>query len=90
MGQIINDWEAMKKFRGNLSDAVDNLQEQLKRTERALEEVANSWKDEQFKKYNDEFSKDKDEFPPLCEKIKDFEEGPLQQLEEIIHVYTDL
>ncbi len=90
MGQIINDWEAMKKFRGNLSDAVDNLQEQLKRTERALEEVANSWKDEQFKKYNDEFSKDKDEFPPLCEKIKDFEEGPLQQLEEIIHEYTDL
>ena len=61
MAQIINDWEAMRTFRGQLREAVDNLQEQLKRTERALEEVSNSWKDEQFRKYNDEFSKDKEE-----------------------------
>ena len=90
MGQVINDWEAMRKFRGNLSDAVKELQEQLKRTERTLEEVANSWKDEQFRKYNEEFTKDKEEFPPLCKKISEFEEGPLQTLEDIIHEYTDL
>ena len=90
MAQIINDWEAMRTFRGQLRDAVDDLQEQLKKTEHALEEVANSWKDEQYRKYKEEFSKDKDEIPPLCEKINDFEEGPLQRLEEIIHEYTDL
>jgi hypothetical protein len=90
MAQIINDWEAMRTFRSQLRDAVDDLQEQLKRTEHALEEVANSWKDEQFRKYNDDFSKDKEEFSPLCDKINDFEEGPLQRLEEIIHEYTEL
>lgn len=90
MAQIINDWEAMRRFRDQLRDAVDDLQEQLKRTERALEDVANSWKDEQFRKYNDEFAKDKEQFPPLCDKITEFEEGPLHQLEEIIHEYTDL
>lgn len=90
MAQIINDWEAMRRFRDQLRDAVDDLQEQLKRTERALEDVANSWKDEQFRKYNDEFAKDKEQFPTLCDKITEFEEGPLHQLEEIIHEYTDL
>lgn len=90
MAQIINDWEAMIKFRGDLRDTVESLEEQLKRTENALEEVAKSWKDEQFRKYNDEFSKDKEEIPPLCDKITDFEEGPLQRLEEIIKEYTEL
>lgn len=90
MEQIINDWKAMRTLHGQLRDAVDDLQEQLKKTEHALEEVANSWKDEQFRKYNEEFSKDKDEIPPLCDKINEFEEGPLQKLEEIIHEYTDL
>ena len=91
MAQIINDWEAMRKFRGQLRDAVDDLQEQLNKAEHAFDEVANSRMiDEQFRKYNEEFSKDKDEIPPLCDKINEFEEGPLQKLEEIIHEYTDL
>ena len=90
MGQIINDWEAMRKFRGDLRDAVEELQEQLKKTESAMEEVAKSWKDQQFLKYEEEFSKDKEEIPPLCKKITDFEEVPLQKLEEIIRKYTEL
>lgn len=90
MGQIINDWEAMRKFRGDLRDAVEELQEQLKKTESAMEEVAKSWKDQQFLKYEEEFSKDKEEIPPLCKKITDFEEDPLQKLEEIIRKYTEL
>ena len=89
MGQIINDWETMRKFRGDLRDAVEELQEQLKKTESAMEEVAKSWKDQQFLKYKEEFSKDKEEIPPLCTKITDFEEDLFQKLEEIIRGYTE-
>ena len=89
MGQVINDWVAMRKYRGHLSEAVKNLQEQLKRTEHAIDEVAKTWRDDQFILFKEGFTKDKDMFPPLCKKIEDFEKGPLQIIENIIKRYTE-
>ena len=90
MPAMINDPEAIQKFRNELLELVDGLQEQLKRTDAAMEEVAASWKDEQFKKYHREFTKDRDIFPPLCKDIEEFEAGPLYQLQTILEEYNNL
>lgn len=87
---MINDPEAIQRFRYELLDLVDKLQEQLRRTDAAMDEVTGSWKDEQFKKYHREFSRDRDIFPPLCKDIEEFESGPLAQLQSILETYNDL
>lgn len=87
MPAMINDPEAVQKFRNELRELVDQLQDQLKRTDSAMEEVAESWKDEQFKKYHREFTKDRDIFPPLCKDIEEFESGPLYNLQSILEEY---
>lgn len=90
MPGMINDPEAIQKFRHELLDVVENLQSQLKRTDAAMDDVAASWKDSQFQKYHQEFSKDRDIFTPLCNDIEEFESGPLAQLQSILETYNDL
>lgn len=90
MSAMINDPEAIQKFRNQLLELVEELQQQLRRTDAAMEEVAQVWKDEQFQKYYREFTKDRDIFPPLCKDIEEFESGPLYQLQSILETYRDL
>lgn len=90
MAGIINDYETLHKFRNELLDAVDNLREQLKKTEAAMEDVATVWKDMQFQKYEKEFTKDKDKIEPLCKDIEEFESDVLYRLEKLLITYADL
>lgn len=90
MAGVINDVESLKKFRGELLDISEDLQEQLKRTDAAIEDVASVWKDSQFKKFNDDFQKDKEMINPLCEDIEAFEGEVLKPLEDILRDYLAL
>lgn len=90
MPAMINDPEAVQKFRNELLELVDHLQDQLKRTDAAMEEVATQWKDEQFRKYHREFNKDREIFTPLCKDIEEFESGPLANIQRILEKYRDL
>ena len=87
---IINDHVEMENFRNKLKESVDQLNQQLKRTDAAMTTVAQTWQDIQFQKYNDEFTKDKEEFPPLCQTIIEFVDGPLMQLQKYIEEYVNL
>ena len=90
MAMIINDHVELEVFRNKLKENVDQLDQQLKRTDAAMSKVNESWQDIQFKKYNDEFTKDKDEFPPLCKLIIEFVDGPLLQLQKYIEEYVNM
>lgn len=88
MSSMITDPEAIQKFRNQLLDLVDDLQAQAKRTDAAIDEVANTWKDEQFKKYQREFAEDRQLFEPLCHDIEEFEAGPLYELQKKAEIYN--
>lgn len=90
MATMIGNPDSIRKLRNDLLDTVEGLQEQLKKTEAAMDEVANEWKDIQFKKYNEEFTKDKEMIPPLCNDIEEFEDEVLRKLEEILRRYEEL
>ena len=83
------DPDELYNFRCQLSELSDNLMEQLRRTDAAMETVAKEWQDERFQKYRDEFTEDRDLIQPLSEQFNQFQEGPLQQLEMIIREYTE-
>lgn len=90
MASVITNSTSLKKFRDELLDTVDNLREQLRATENAIDEVSQEWKDPQFKKYNDEFSKDKEQIEPLCKKIEEYEDDILRGLYDIVYEYENL
>lgn len=90
MASVITNSESLKKFRNELLDTVDDLRDQLKATESAMEEVAEEWKDPQFKKYSEEFNKDKEQIEPLCKKIEEHEDEILRPLYDIVYEYENL
>lgn len=92
MATMISSSSAVRRLRNDLLDTVDGLKEQLKKTEAAMEEVAQDWKDSdpQFRKYNEEFTKDKELIPPLCNDIDAFEDEVLRHLYEILKRYEEL
>ena len=90
MAGVINDYETLHKFRNELLDTVDKLREQLKKTEKAMEDVSAVWKDMQFLKYEKEFNKDKEMIEPLCKDIEKFESDVLYPLEKILEKYANL
>jgi CRISPR/Cas system type I-B associated protein Csh2 (Cas7 group RAMP superfamily) len=90
MDGIINDVDALRKFRNQLLDIVEDLQKQLKVTEEAIEDVAKSWGDSQFVKFKQGFDEDKELINPLSKKIESFEGEVLYPLEKILREYLDL
>lgn len=87
---MITSSDTIRKLQNDLLDTVEGLEEQLKKTEAAMDEVAQEWKDMQFRKYNEEFTKDKEKIPPLCNDIKAFEDEVLQRLYVIAKEYEGL
>jgi hypothetical protein len=90
MDGIINDVDSLRKFRNELLLAVEDMQEQLKTTEGAMDDVALSWKDSQFVKFKGGFDEDKKLISPLCAKIESFEGDVLLPLEKKLREYLDL
>lgn len=82
-----NYYETLHKFRYDLLDTVYDLRAQLKRTDRALEEIAAFWKGMQFQKFNKEFGKDKEKIESFCKDIETFDEEVLRPLERVIIDY---
>lgn len=87
---MVIDPDELYSFRCQLSELSEKLMEQLRRTDAAMETVAGEWQDEQFQKYHDEFTEDRDLIQPLSEQINEFQEGPLQQFEIITREYLSL
>lgn len=90
MSSMITGADALKKFRDDILERVDDLRDQLRKTEAAMDAVAEEWKDDQFRKYNEEFSKDKEEIEPLCKKLEEYESDVLTPLWKIVDEYEHL
>lgn len=90
MASMIVSPDELERFRNEILNRVDDLRNQLKKTEAAMDAVAEDWKDHQFKKYNEEFSRDKDEIEPLCKKLEEYEADVLYPLWEIADGYGNL
>lgn len=87
---MVVDPDELYNFRCKLSELSDKLMEQLHRTDAAMDAVAKEWQDEQFQKYRDEFTEDRDLIQPLSDQINQFQEGPLQQFENLTREYLTL
>lgn len=87
---VIIDHEALRKFKGELAETMESLEENLRKTEQSMEEVAQTWKDIQFDKYKREFDKDKEIIRPLCKNFGAFRDDVIEPLRNDVQDYTEM
>jgi len=75
--QAINNAEALSKFRAELRALGESLNNALKETEHAVEQLSQTWKDTEFQKFTAKFNEDKEEIRSLSQKIIEFESQTL-------------
>lgn len=90
MATAIRTADGMRKFRNQVEDTVDDLQTQLKRTDAAIEEVAQSWKDNQFKKFHEGFQEDKEIINSLCKTLQQWDDEVLYDIQKLIEKWDSL
>lgn len=79
---------SVKKFRSEVGKTVEELRQQLRETDSAINKVAEDWKDGIFKKFSDEFSEDKKKIEPLCKKLEEYQKL-IHQTEKRIEKYLN-
>ena len=87
--QIINDAESLLRFRNELYVLVEDLENDLRKVESQISELNETWKDEQFQKFSNDFDEDKQEIIPLGEKVKDFADDYLYRKEQKIREWNE-
>lgn len=84
---LINDPSLIRSYRSEINDAVENLRNQMRRTEDAISTVSQGWKDAQFQQFQENFGKDKELILPLCNVLETYRDDILYRLEENMNQY---
>lgn len=79
---VINNSASIHEYRGQIAHAIDELKLNLKKTEQAIETVGETWKDDNFREFEDNFNQDKEQIIPLCNVLDNYQSNLLYQLEK--------
>jgi uncharacterized protein YukE len=79
---VINNSASIHEYRGQIAHAIDELRLNLKKTEQAIETVGETWKDDNFREFQDNFNQDKEQIIPLCNVLDNYQSNLLYQLEK--------
>ena len=84
---VINNLDELIDFRHKIQDAVENLNDQLKKTETSLETVNETWDDIKFKEFYDAFGEDKEKIIPLTKVFDQYQGEILLNLQHKLEDY---
>lgn len=79
---VINGSSFIHEYRYKIAHAIDELQLNLGKTERAIETVGESWKDDNFREFQDNFNQNKEQIVSLCKVLDNYQCNLLYQLEK--------
>jgi len=85
--QIITNLDAIKDLRRKLKEVLEDLRFQYDKTGKAIDTVAETWKDKNFLSFKEKFLEDQDKLKPLCDSIEAYDLEVLQILEQRIEQY---
>lgn len=86
---VINNLDELINFRNKIMEAIENLNDQLKKTETSLETVNETWDDIKFKEFYDAFGEDKEKIIPLTKVFDEYQGEILLNLQHKIETYID-
>lgn len=87
---VINNPDSIHEFRAQIGESIENLKEQLRKTESAIEAVHESWDDDQFNQFRDNFNVDKEQIKPLQDVLENYKDNILYNLEQKLWNYLDV
>lgn len=90
MGKISFDIEEIHNFRRKINQSIEDLQTQLRRTESAISQASESWKDIQFTQFQENFAQDKSQIKELQEVLRHYSDDVLYNLEQKGRNYFDV
>lgn len=79
---VINNSSSIYDYRGQIAHTIDELKVQIRKTEQAIETVGETWKDDNFREFQDHFNEDKEQILPLCDVLDNYQGNLLYQLEQ--------
>lgn len=79
--------ESIHKYRDKIAAAATDLKNQLVKTQRAIDDVSEQWKDEKFNEFQTNFEEDKAKIQPLCDVLKEYVDDKLFQFENHLRDY---
>jgi prefoldin subunit 5 len=84
---VITNLDELIKFREKIQDAIENLDNQLKKTEASLETVNETWDDIKFKEFYEAFGEDKEKIIPLTKVLDEYQGDILLNLQHKLEDY---
>ena len=90
MGRIIFDPEEIHSFRCKINQSIEDLHTQLRRTENAISQASESWKDNQFTQFQENFAQDKRRIKELQDVLRHYSDDVLYRLEQKGRNYLDV
>lgn len=87
---LVLDLETIEKLREQFRELSGNLRHRLDQTDDSINQVAQTWRDENFQKFYDTFKKDKERLEPLFQRIDVFEQEFLTDVEMNLREYLAL
>lgn len=87
---VINDPQALQEYRNKIRQRIQDLGEQMKSTENAIQTVGESWQDQNFQQFRDNFNVDKEKIKPLQDILNEYDEVILNNLQIRLEEYVSL
>ncbi len=87
---LVLDLQTIIKLREDFRELSSDLRYRLDETNESIEQVAKTWKDDNFKKFYETFKKDRDRLEPLFQRVDVFENEFLDAVEINLRDYLAL
>ena len=84
------DLDGLIEFRRKLSECSYNVEEQRRMTNRAMDVVSQSWRDENFKEFESKFMEDAETIKKLIEGLDYFNDPILRRYQELLEEYLSI
>ena len=84
------DLDGLIEFRRKLSECPYNVEEQRRMTNRAMDVVSQSWRDENFKEFESKFMEDAETIKKLIEGLDYFNDPILRRYQELLEEYLSI
>ena len=87
---LVLDLQTITKLREDFRELSSDLRYRLDETNESIEQVAKTWKDDNFQKFYETFKKDRDRLEPLFQRVDVFENEFLEAVEMNLREYLSL
>ena len=89
-GRSCIDLDGLVDFRRRLMERIDHLSAQENATKKALDIISQTWEDDNFRKFESEFSQDVERINALVEDLIWFDNPILENFQRILEEYLSI